>query len=86
MEPILVILLLFGAFTLGAETADTRTVETMAPVSEQQPQGTEKRAVTSSLKSCLSERRSTIYRDLIVPFTRQQTALSAPLDSECPDE
>ena len=86
MEPILIILLLFGAFTLGVESTDFRTPPSAESISERQLQGTEGRASAFSLKTCLSDRHSTIYRDLTVPFTRQQTALSAPLDSECPDE
>jgi len=85
MEPILVILLLFGAFTLGAETADSQTVETKALVSAQQSKDAEGRAATLSLKSCLSGRRPVLYRDLTIPFTRQ-TALSVPAEPGCPDE
>ncbi len=83
MEPILVILLLFGAFTLGAETADSQTVETVAPVSAQQSKEAEGKAVVLSLKNCLSGPRPILYRDLTVPFTRQQMTV---VEAECADE
>jgi hypothetical protein len=81
MEPILIILLLFGAFTLGAETADSQTTEPLATVSEQQVQ---ERVVALNLQACLSGRHPVLYRDLTIPFTQQ--ALPAPHESECPDE
>ena len=86
MEPILVILLLFGAFTLGAQSADSHTTELMAPVSRQQSRDAEGMAATLSFENCLSSRRPVLYRDLTIPFTRQQTALSAPVEPGCPDE
>jgi len=86
MEPIIVILLLFGAFTLGAGSADSQTAQSTESISEQQPQGIGGRAATLSLKTCLSERHPVIYRDLSIPFTRQQTALPASRESGCPDE
>ena len=86
MEPILVILLLFGAFTLGVESADSQTAQSTESISEQQPQDTGGRAATLTLKTCLSDRHPVIYRDLTIPFTRQQIALLTPREPGCPDE
>ena len=86
MEPILVILLLFGAFTLGVESTDFQAVPPAESISERQPQGREGRAATLSLKTCLSDRHSVIYRDLTVPFTRPQKALPSPPEPGCSDE
>ena len=88
MEPILVILLLFGAFTLGAGSADSQTGENTESASEQHFQDIEQRkaSLSISMKVCLSGRHPVIYRDLSIPFTRQQTALPAPRESGCPDE
>ena len=86
MEPIIVILLLFGAFTLGAESTGFQTIEATESINEQQQQVAERRATALSLQRCLSGRPSIIYRDLTIPFARQQIALPAPLDSGCIDE
>ena len=86
MEPILIILLLFGAFTLGAESADSQMAETTESTSEQQPLGTDGRGSILSLKTCLPGRYPVIFRDLTIPFTRQQTALPAHRETGCPDE
>jgi hypothetical protein len=86
MEPIIVILLLFGAFTLGTESTGSKPAEATETISEQQQQVAEGRATALSLQRCLSGRHSIIYRDLTLPFARQQIALPAPHESGCIDE
>ena len=87
MEPIVIILLLFGAFTLGAESTDHTKVETSESVSEPQSSGAERRAGVLTLQACLSEQRPFIYRDLTIPVTpTQMPTLSEHPESGCPDE
>jgi len=78
MEPIVIIVLLLGAFALGAESADTQPVKTPEPVSEQQPKELSGRAVQSTVQTCLSNRQPIIYRDLTIPVTPQEIPLSVP--------
>ena len=69
MEPIVIILLLFGAFTLGAEIGDRPKTKTSEFITEQQPRKTAGRAVHLSLEACHAKRQSVIYRDLTVPVS-----------------
>lgn len=85
MEPILVVLLLFGAFTLGAESTGALGPEHTDPVGESQ-QRTTARSAAVNLQACLEGRHPALYRDLTIPFTLQQAVPSVPLEKACPDE
>ena len=78
MEPIVIIVLLLGAFALGAESADIQPVKTPEPVHEQQPIDLAGRANQLTIQACLSDRQPIIYRDLTIPVTPHQIHLPVP--------
>lgn len=75
MEPIIIILLLFGAFTLGAEMGDRPEAKISESITEQQPEKPAEKAVPLSLEACQSDRQSVIYRDLTLPVSSNPTSM-----------
>mgnify|MGYP000688786890 CR=1 FL=1 len=69
MEPIVIILLLFGAFTLGAELGGSPEAKTSESISEPQPEKPVGRGVHLSMEACYANRQSLIYRDLTLPVS-----------------
>ena len=78
MEPIVAILLVFGAFTLGAELGDTPETKTPESITEHQPEKGAGGTVPLSLEACQSDRQSVLYRDLAVPVPSNPTRKPSP--------
>ena len=71
MEIVLAILLLFGAFTLGAVTSDSTDHETRTTCIESDEAGQDSQTViTSTLQKCQASRSGRHYRDLTVPIAQ----------------
>ena len=71
MEIILGILLLFGAFTLGAVSSDSADHETHIAHMESDGATNQTQAIgTSSLQKCQSSESVRHYRDLTVPIAK----------------
>ncbi len=89
MEPIILVVLLFGAFTLGAELGDTPEAKTPEPITEQQLEKTERRALQLNLEACHSKRPLVIYRDLTIPVhskpTRMRSSSDRPVSENADD-
>ena len=75
MEPIVIIFLLFGTFTLGAEIGDRPETNTPQSITEQQAEKPTERAVHLNLDACQSDRQSVLYRDLTVPVSSNSTGM-----------
>ena len=83
MEIVLGILLLFGAFTLGAVTSDSTDHETRTTRIESDEVGQHSPAVTASaLQKCQASRSGRHYRDLTVPIAQPVVQLPTQIDDE----
>ena len=83
MEIVLGILLLFGAFTLGAVTSDSTDHETCTTRIESDEAGQYSPAVTAStLQKCQSSRSGRHYRDLTVPIAQPVVQQPTPTDND----
>ena len=83
MEIVLGILLLFGAFTLGAVTSDSTDHETRTTCIESDEAGQHSPAVTAStLQKCQASGSSRHYRDLTVPIAQPVVQLPTQTDDD----
>ena len=83
MEIVLGILLLFGAFTLGAVTSDSTDHETRTTCIESDEAGQHSQTViASTLQKCQASRSGRHYRDLTVPIAQPVVQLPTQIDDE----
>ena len=83
MEIVLGILLLFGAFTLGATSSDSTDHETHATRIESDEAGQHSQTVTvSTLQKCQASGSGRHYRDLTVPIAQPVVQLPTQTDDE----
>jgi hypothetical protein len=83
MEIVLGILLLFGAFTLGAVTSDSTDHETHTTRIESDEAGQHSQTVTAStLQKCQASGSGRHYRDLTVPIAQPVVQLPTQTDDE----
>ena len=90
MEIVLGILLLFGAFTLGAVTSGNVGSDTDTAQIETEAYGHHEQAVTASpLQQCQANGSAVTYRDLTVPYVRpgdQKSTSAGDCEVDCWDE
>jgi len=83
MEIVLGILLLFGAFTLGAVTSDSTDHETHTTRIESDEAGQHSQTVTAiTLQKCQASGAGRHYRDLTVPIAQPVVQQPAQTDDE----
>jgi len=83
MEIVLGILLLFGAFTLGAVTSDSTDHETHTTRIESDEAGQHSQTVTAStLQKCQASGSGRHYRDLTVPIAQPVVQQPTQIDDE----
>ena len=83
MEIVLGLLLLFGAFTLGAVTSDSTDHETHTTHIESDEAGQHSQTVTAStLQKCQASGSGRHYRDLTVPLAQPVVQQSTQTDDE----
>ena len=83
MEIVLSILLLFGAFTLGAASSDSTDHETHTTRIESDEAGQHSQTVTTStLQKCQASGSGRHYRDLTVPIAQPVVQQPAQTDDE----
>ena len=85
MEIVLGILLLFGAFTLGAASSDSTDHETHTTHIESDEAGQHSQTVTAStLQKCQASGAGRHYRDLTVPIV--QPVIQQPTQTDDEDD
>ena len=85
MEIVLGLLLLFGAFTLGAVTSDSTDLETHTTHIESDEAGQHPQTVTAStLQKCQANGSGRYYRDLTVPIA--QSVVQQPTQTDDEDD
>ena len=83
MEIVLGILLLFGAFTLGAASSDSTDHETHATrIESDQADQHSQTVTTSTLQKCQANGSGRHYRDLTVPLAQPVVQQSTQTDDE----
>ena len=83
MEIVLGILLLFGAFTLGAASSDSTDHETHTTHIESDEAGQHSQTVTANtLQKCQASGSGRHYRDLTVPIAQPVVQLPTQIDDE----
>ena len=83
MEIVLGILLLFGAFTLGAVTSDNTDHETHTTRIESDEAGQHSQTITAStLQKCQASGSGRHYRDLTVPIAQPVVQQPTQTDDE----
>ena len=88
MEIVLGILLLFGAFTLGAVTSDSTDHDTRAAQIVTDGLGYHTQS-TSPLQTCQVSRSAKTYRDLTVPYAQpvdQRRVPASDCEVDCWDD
>ena len=91
MEIVLGILLLFGAFTLGAVTSGSDDSDTDTAQIETDVYGHHEQAV-ATLKECQASGSAVTYRDLTIPYIQhiqrsdQKTTSAGDCEVNCWDE
>jgi len=92
MELIIGILMLFGIASIGAEAEieTSATLETESTVMESAPvEQLAPKAADANQQTCLSHHMYSTYRDLTIPYGRQQRIAASCLQScngDCPNE
>ena len=93
MEIVLGILLLFGAFTLGAVTSGNDDNDTNTAQIEIDAYGHHEQAVAASpLQECQASGSAVTYRDLTIPYIQhiqrsdQKSTLAGDCEVDCWDE